>query len=295
MPRQGRLLTCNRGGGRPRLGESFRATARASAPWWLVTPLPQPGLTPASRSSAKSLWASLLALRPDTRIFKSVRQEPRLNLFTSLKFITSTSASRTSVDSPKLRMNLKSSAKKPGFSLRSTGTRSFACQYKHFLNALFAYFSGGQRNRWQKSTWNCCIATTAEYHLCQVPSVLAKSRRELDLGKNRFYHHRLKRRGQSDAQESVATPKPALSTMRFVGGFHPRKLEELPGLLERVRNRNELRRQQVRLPGCLGERKGVEGGFVHRAGSCSCSLAERVTPPNLAFISLAISRQVPLQ
>jgi hypothetical protein len=56
-------------------------------------------------------------------------------------------------------MNLKSSVKKSGFSLRTTGASNLACQYRHFLNALASYSELGQWNRWQKSNWNCWLAT----------------------------------------------------------------------------------------------------------------------------------------
>jgi hypothetical protein len=61
-------------------------------------------------------------------------------------------------------MNLKSSAKKSGFNLRTTGASNLACQYKHFLNALSAYSEVGQLNRWQTSNWNSCLATGGGYH-----------------------------------------------------------------------------------------------------------------------------------
>jgi len=56
-------------------------------------------------------------------------------------------------------MNLKSAAKKSGFNLRSTGASNLACQYRHFLNALASYSEAGHWNRWQKSDWNCWLAT----------------------------------------------------------------------------------------------------------------------------------------
>ena len=64
-------------------------------------------------------------------------------------------------------MNLKSSAKKSGFSLRATGANHLACQYRHFRNALASYSEGGQQNRWQNRDWNCCVATGRVYKGCQ--------------------------------------------------------------------------------------------------------------------------------
>ncbi len=56
-------------------------------------------------------------------------------------------------------MSLKSSMKKSGFSLRSTGASNLACQYKHFLNTLSSYSEVGQLNRWHASNWNSGLAT----------------------------------------------------------------------------------------------------------------------------------------
>jgi hypothetical protein len=56
-------------------------------------------------------------------------------------------------------MNLKSSAKKAEFNLRTTGASNRACQYRHFLNAHASYSEAGQWNRWQKSNRNCWLAT----------------------------------------------------------------------------------------------------------------------------------------
>ena len=60
-------------------------------------------------------------------------------------------------------MNLKSSTKKSGFSLRTTGARNLACQYKQRLNTLSSYSEVGQLNRWQASTWNFSLATGGRY------------------------------------------------------------------------------------------------------------------------------------
>jgi hypothetical protein len=61
-------------------------------------------------------------------------------------------------------MNLKSSVKKSGFSLRTTGASNLACQYKHFLNTLSSYSEVGQLNRWHTSNWKFCRATGGGCH-----------------------------------------------------------------------------------------------------------------------------------
>jgi len=55
----------------------------------------------ASSSAANSCRAKLLAFRPDTRIFRVVRQKLGFPKFAFRKFIRSTPASRKSVDAPK--------------------------------------------------------------------------------------------------------------------------------------------------------------------------------------------------
>lgn len=55
----------------------------------------------ASLSAANSCCANLLAFRPDTRIFKPVRQKPGFPKFASRKFIRSALISRKPLDSPK--------------------------------------------------------------------------------------------------------------------------------------------------------------------------------------------------
>ena len=121
----------------------------------------------ASLSAANSCCAKRLAFRPDTRIFKPVRQKLGFQRFAAWKFIKSTSISRKSVDSPKYLMNLKSSLKKSGFSLRTTGASNLACQYKHFLNTRSSYSEVGQSNCWQASNWNLGLATSGRYQWLQ--------------------------------------------------------------------------------------------------------------------------------
>jgi hypothetical protein len=55
----------------------------------------------AALSAANSCCANLLAFRPDTRIFRLVRQKPGWPKFASRKFIRSAFTSRKPVDSPK--------------------------------------------------------------------------------------------------------------------------------------------------------------------------------------------------
>ena len=75
-------------------------------------------------------------------------------------------------------MNLKSSAKKSGFTIRTKGASKRACQYKHFLNALFSYSEDGQSSRWQKSNWNCCLVTGGQYQFMEQQCKHGKNRNE---------------------------------------------------------------------------------------------------------------------
>ena len=62
-----------------------------------------------------------MAFSPDTLIFNLLRQKLRLAALQSWKSAALAFASRKSVAVPKARMNLKSSAKKPGLNLRKAG------------------------------------------------------------------------------------------------------------------------------------------------------------------------------
>ena len=75
-------------------------------------------------------------------------------------------------------MNLKSSLKKSGISLRTTGASNLACQYRHCLNTLSSYSEVGQWNRWQTSDWKFCLATGGNY---QWPQAIRTSKVEAGL------------------------------------------------------------------------------------------------------------------
>jgi hypothetical protein len=117
------------------------------------------GCMVASFSAAKIRCANLPAFRPETRNLSVVRQKFGFPKFASWKFSRSTPTSRKPVEAPRCWMNLKSSAKNWGCSLRTKGASNFACQYKHSLNTLPSYSDGGHSNRLQTSNWNFCLAT----------------------------------------------------------------------------------------------------------------------------------------